>query len=124
MDSKLAFGKKHVLTLYINIMPFLQDSGKNLVQEHLEQEKINKAHAIKAIREKEAHYKARDEARKKEDAADDAAYQEANKIRQGEKETWKTVPGKSWWKPGGRKSKKLSRKNKRKTLRKKRKSNK
>jgi hypothetical protein len=41
-------------------------------------------------------------------------------IEKGEKETWKTVHGKSWWKNGG-KSKKLSQKKKRKTLRKKRK---
>jgi len=91
----------------------------------LKQEKINKAHEIKAIREKEARNKARDEGREKEDAEYEAAYQDAKAIRQGEKETWNTVPGKSLWRRnGGRKSKKLSRKNKRKTLRKKRKSNK
>jgi hypothetical protein len=46
--------------------------------------------------------------------------QEATQVKKGERETIKTVPSKSWWNNGGRKSKKLSRKNKRKTLRKKR----
>lgn len=56
----------------------------------------------------------RNQEREEKWAAEDA-------IEKGEKETWKTVPGKSWWEKGG-KSKKLSQKKKKKTLRKKRKS--
>lgn len=63
--------------------------------------------------ERRAQEMKRNQEREEKWAAEDA-------IEKGEKETWKTVPGKSWWEKGG-KSKKVSQKKKRKTLRKKRK---
>lgn len=66
-----------------------------------------RATLMKEMQEREERKKQREEKWAAEDA-----------IEKGEKETWKTVPGKSWWDKGG-KSKKLSQKKKRKTLRKK-----
>jgi len=68
-----------------------------------------RAKLMKEMQEREDRKKQREEKWAAEDA-----------MKKGEKDTWKTVPGKSWWEKGG-KSKKLSQTKKGKTLRKKRK---
>ena len=68
-----------------------------------------RAKLMKEMQEREDRKKQREEKWAAEDA-----------MKKGEKDTWNTVPGKSWWEKGG-KSKKLSQTKKGKTLRKKRK---
>jgi hypothetical protein len=70
--------------------------------------------------ERRAQEMKRNQEREEQDKQWEKKWAAEDAIKKGEKETWKTAPGKSLWGVGG-KSKKLSQKKKRKTLRKKRK---